>query len=326
MIDRLKYWLNLLLSKSLWINLLLMGVASVVMVFLILIGLKVYTDHGAAVKVPNLRGMNVEEVNDYVRENGFEATVYDSTYVVGKKPLEVINQDPLPGSMVKQNRRIYLTVNSQTPPQTKLPEILDASLRSARAQLNSRGLLLGNVEEIPGIGRVVKKMKIDGVEMLPGEAVSKGQLVDLVMTDGLGQRTINVPYLVGMTYNEAIAALQLNQLNVGALVRDADVQDLNAAYVFQQKPAALPGSYSPIRIGGNVDLFLQTDPIFDDLIDSEERLLRQEEQRRDNFDLYQPGTDAPDPNAPDANGYRPFQPAQPESGGNSSNANPFRRK
>lgn len=258
-------FLRFLISKTFWINLLLMMLISAILVFATLTFLKIYTQHGISENVPDLRGMTVNEVKEKLKFNEFRFTVNDSTYVNGKKPYEVIAQDPVAGSAVKRNRNVYLTVNAATPPETRLPDILDSSLKNAREQLTSRGLLLGNIEEEPGLGRVVKKMKVNGEEKLPGEGIYKGTMVDLVITDGLGTREIVVPYVIGQTFSEAKAQLRMNQLDVGAVVKDDDVQDLDNAYVYEQKPAAISGNL--IRIGGTVDLFLQTEEIFDDQVD-----------------------------------------------------------
>lgn len=258
-------FLRFFISKTFWINLLIMLLVSAILVFATLTFLKIYTQHGISENVPDLRGLTLDEAKDKLKHNNFRLAVHDSTFVNGKRPYEIIVQDPVFGASVKGNRKVYLTVNATQPPETKLPDILDSSLKNAREQLTSRGLLLGNIEEIPGLGRVVKKMKVNDEEKLPGENIYKGTMVDLVVTDGLGTRMINVPFVVGQTFSEAKAQLRMNQLDIGAVVKDDDVQDLDKAYVYEQKPAAISGNL--IRIGGTVDLFLQTEEIFDDQID-----------------------------------------------------------
>lgn len=279
LLEKIKYWLNKLISKRFWANILTLGILSIVIIFSILAFLKIYTQHGVTVKVPSLVGKTVTQVEEMLKNEPFRFEVSDSTYVTGKQPGEVIVQNPIPESDVKRNRKIYLTINSTNAPLTKLPDLMDASLRNAREQLGSRGLLLGNIEEIPGIGKVVKKMKVNGEEMLPSEPIAKGSMVDLVMTDGLGQRLIEVPYLIGKTYNEAVSILRFNELAVGGVIKDPDVQDIDASYVYDQRPVTYPNSGVTIRVGSTVDIYLQTEEIFPELMDENDNLLNSESDR-----------------------------------------------
>ncbi len=272
-------FLRFLISKSFWINLILMLLLSAVLVFATLTFLKIYTQHGISENVPDLSGMTFEEANDALKHHNFRLAVHDSTFVNGKKANEIINQDPVAGSSVKKSRKIYLTVNASKPPETKLPDILDSSLKNAREQLTSRGLLMGDIEQIPGLGEVVKKIKVKGEEKLPGEPIFKGTMVDLVVTDGIGTRKIDVPFVIGQTFTEAKAQLRLRQLDVGAVVKDNDVTDISNAYVYKQTPNANSGNL--INIGGTVDLYLQTEEIFDDQIDYLDE---------SDYDFYDPNT------------------------------------
>ena len=52
---------------------------------------------------------------DVLKQQGFEYKI-DSVYVLDQPPGAVIEQDPDPGTNVKENRTIYLTVVTQIAP------------------------------------------------------------------------------------------------------------------------------------------------------------------------------------------------------------------
>lgn len=248
-----------ILGKSLWRHLVAFALAVVIAVWLIFWGLGVYTNHGESITVPDLREMTLEQVKRHLKTKDLRYTILDSTYIRGKLPETVIEQDPVPGANVKENRRIYLTINSKTPPIVEIPNIIQASLRHAEKQLQSVGLEVGELEYVPyKYKNLVLKIKLNGSEIEPGTKVEKGSHITLVLGNGLGNTRIPVPTLVGLSYLEARIAIQGMSLTVGAVVRDDDVRETQSdnAIVYRQIPA--PDDGTEITIGEPVDLFLRS--------------------------------------------------------------------
>ena len=79
------------------------------------------THHGESIKVPNLKGMSVEKMEEIIGANDLEYEVSDCTFTADRPPLTILSQYPLPNSLVKSGRKIYVTINSETPPTIKLP-------------------------------------------------------------------------------------------------------------------------------------------------------------------------------------------------------------
>ncbi|MEZ4883246.1 MAG: PASTA domain-containing protein [Chitinophagales bacterium] len=248
-----------ILGNSLWKHLIAIGLASVIAVWLIFWGMGIYTNHGESITVPDLREMTLEQVKRHLKTKDLRYTILDSTYIRGKLPETVIEQDPKPGAKVKENRRIYLTINSKTPPIVEIPNIIQASLRHAEKQLQSVGLEVGELEYVPyKYKNLVLKIKLNGAEIEPQTKVEKGSAITLVLGNGLGNTRIPVPTLVGLSFLEARIAIQGMSLTVGAVVREDDVRetDSDRAIVYRQIPA--PGDGTEITIGEPVDLFLRS--------------------------------------------------------------------
>ena len=109
----------------------------------------IYTRHSAYVSVPDFNKMTLTEAAEIMDKEGLTFEVADSVFFPGMKPLAIVNQDPLPLSKVKPGRRIFLTVNKQTAPLVKIPQILHVSLYQARIRLDNWGLEVGRVIERP---------------------------------------------------------------------------------------------------------------------------------------------------------------------------------
>ena len=79
--------------------------------------LPISTNHGETLTVPDITGVHLDELDDYlsIRNLRYEISK-DSGYSTEIPPLTVLKQFPMPNAQVKQFRKIYLTLNSITPP------------------------------------------------------------------------------------------------------------------------------------------------------------------------------------------------------------------
>lgn len=219
--------------------------------------LNAYTQHGETITVPDITGLTMEQVELYLKHKRLDYFVLDSTFVVGQLPSVVLDQDPEPNAKVKEFRKIYLTVNANKPPKIKMPNLIDKSLRQAAMELESWGLKVGALHYKPDLaknavlGQLVNKEQIE-----PGDMVAKGTSIDLVLGDGLGSTRLEVPFLVGLTLEEAKFVLVASFLNIGAIVYDETVEDSISAIISKQIPE--PSSYYRVMLsmGESVDLFL----------------------------------------------------------------------
>ena len=112
--------------------------------------LKVYTRWGEAIEVPSVVGLSRAEADAEFRKLDLRMEIIDSVYVDSAKPGVVMESNPRPGSKVKSDRVIFVTVNANAARQISLPQVIQLSRRQALASLRGAGFT--NIEEkfVPG--------------------------------------------------------------------------------------------------------------------------------------------------------------------------------
>lgn len=248
--------MKFLLSKIFLINFLIAILILISFVWLSMSYLDSYTHHGESITVPNLKELDVSQVDELLKDKKLNYKITDSTYKDNVPPLSVIDQSPEPLSKVKQNRTIYLTVNATNPPIVKMPNLKDVSLRQAIPMLESIGLKVGELIYKPDLARnAVIEQQIRGREISQGAEIRKGTTIDLVLGNGLGNTEIPVPNLMNLTLNEAKFVLQGSSLNVGAVYFEKTVNDTSQAVIFRQTPEY--SEKAVLSMGESVDIFLK---------------------------------------------------------------------
>ncbi|MCC6252033.1 MAG: PASTA domain-containing protein [Bacteroidia bacterium] len=236
----------------------IIAVIYVISIWGILLWLKDFTQHGIKVKVPDVSGLKPQQVKELSNKYDLKFMIVDSVYSSDKERGTVIDQNPSPGSEVKQNRKVYLTINSFHPPTIKMPKLIDLSYRQAKSILETYGLVPGNIIYEPDYAKdAVLKQLYKGRELKPGDPVVLESKIDLVLGDGLKGEKIDLPYLIGSKRNEALNILKQNSLTIGAEVFDKSVNDTTAAIVYRQFPTYY--NNAQVSKGRSVDLFFTQD-------------------------------------------------------------------
>ena len=93
-------------NRFFWANILAMAVVVVGLLFGVLKGLDIYTRHGEAVIVPDVKGMGVEEAEKMFRNRGLVCIVSDSSYVKTLPAGCILEYNPAAGQKVKEGRTI----------------------------------------------------------------------------------------------------------------------------------------------------------------------------------------------------------------------------
>ena len=248
-------WLSFFLSKSFYKNLSLSITTFVIVVLSILLLLRFYTRHDDLIELSNFSGMNLNKVDSILNKSSLRYVIIDSVFNTKLPSNSIIDQDPLAGSFVKENRRIYLTVVAKSKKQVLMPNLVDLSLRRAISKLKSLDLSVGKLSFIPDMAKnVVLKQFIDNQEIEYGSQIFVGTEVDLVLGDGLSDVMVNLPYLNGLTKEDAEILLQMNSINLGLVMYDSSVKDSATAVVYRQRPSSEDNSM--INLGRNVDIYL----------------------------------------------------------------------
>lgn len=222
--------------------------------------MKCTTQHGKQAPVPDFTGLSVSQAALQARHEGLRIDVVDSIYVKRMQRGTVVRQEPQAGALVKNGRRIQLTINAVTPKKIPMPNLVGFSLRSAKAELDSRGLVLGKMIYIQDMAtNNVLRQLYRNSEIRPGRLLPSESEVDLVLGLNPDDNVTAVPDVRGAKYRKASDLIQNNSLNVGNVVFDKSVrtyQDSLSAVVYNQSPDA---EVQNILMGRNVSIYLTVD-------------------------------------------------------------------
>ena len=248
-------------KKPLWVNLLAGMVLGLLLFGAFLFSLGWLTDHGKSSTVPSLAGKSLDEAKIILEKAGFDWEVQDSVYVDTVPPLQVVKQIPDADEVVKSNRTILLIIRSVEPPLVEMPNLIGYSFRNAEVVLGTMDLKVGDTLFRPDFARnAVLEQRYNGSVITAGTKIRKGSSITLVLGDGLGDQPIEVPALVGLSYEEAKALLESSGLSFGAIVLDPAVRDTLSGFVYRQSPSTLDEDNMPakIRPGQLIDIWLQS--------------------------------------------------------------------
>lgn len=169
-------------------NIILAILISIVLVLITLWGLDAYTQHGKAVEVPEVKGLQVEKAIPFFTNRNLNYQVIDSTFVKNAAPGTILETDPPVGTKVKEGRTIYITINSYTAQMLGIPEVKDMSQRQAMAILKSMGFEQIEVKTIPGAYRdLVIGLESRGRELRAGDRVPVDTPLTLKVSSGSGE-------------------------------------------------------------------------------------------------------------------------------------------
>lgn len=246
-------------KQSLPLNLIAALIASLAMVFLFLQSLDFWTNHGAYLRVPDVKGRKLDDAVRILERQGLDVIIQDSTFNDAVPALQVLKQFPEPEQTVKVNRTVYLTINRATAPLVDMPNLVGMTFRNAELELRARGLRLGDTTFVPDIAKnAVKEQNYRNASIRPGTKIAMGSAISLVLGAGIGNELIPVPDLFGMPYLEAMTLLEANGISLGVVLPDPDVTDTSAGFVYWQNPPRFneQKKRNMIRMGQMMDVRL----------------------------------------------------------------------
>mgnify|MGYP000336126944 CR=1 FL=1 len=258
-------------AKTLLIHFLLIVVVGIVVVLLFFNSLlPAITHSGETLTVPNLEGMNYEQLEDFLGKRGlnYEATP-DSAYSSVYEPLTVIKQYPESDALVKSGRKIYVTLVAKEPQKVKIPkEMVGRSLKNAELILKSYGLKRGSITYKPDLAQnVVLEVWSNGEKLEPLDEVAKGSVIDFIVGDGYGKRNFTLGNYVGRDIEDVKFAINGQGLSLGAVIIEVidedtyleiDLLDLDSLKINESGMVIkqIPQAGSNVRLGDIVDLWI----------------------------------------------------------------------
>lgn len=173
-------------SKIFLINLVLAVLVLLAVTFITLQWLKTSTHHGDFVEVPDLSKLSVNEMREVIEDANLRYEVLDSANYNPDYPrFSIIEQDPPAGNKVKENRKIYVTVNPSGYKKVTVPQIIQVTQRNATSMLRAVGLDVERVTYIDELGKdMVYYLKFKGKRINPGEKIPKTSAIELICGNG----------------------------------------------------------------------------------------------------------------------------------------------
>jgi len=176
-----------LISKSFFKQLALAIVALAILCFIILRYLNSTTNHGDFETVPELKGKSISVAELELKDNNLVMKIQDSAnYNPDYPKFSVIEQEPLAGSKVKEDRKIYITLNPSGYRKMKIPEgLIDQTYRQVKPSLEALGFKVGKVTYVDNLGKgMVLKLTHKGKTLKAGDKLARTSVVDLVLGNG----------------------------------------------------------------------------------------------------------------------------------------------
>ncbi|MCL5128889.1 MULTISPECIES: PASTA domain-containing protein [unclassified Algibacter] len=178
--------IKFLVSKTFFKQLALAIVAIVVLCFIMLKWLNVSTNHGEFETVPDLKGKSINVAEIELSENNLVMQIQDSANFNPNYPkFSVIEQEPISGTQVKENRKIYLTLNPSGYQKIEVPDLKERTYRQARPTLEALGFKVGKLTYENNIAEdMVLRMSYKGKTIKPSDKLPKTSVIDLVLGNG----------------------------------------------------------------------------------------------------------------------------------------------
>jgi beta-lactam-binding protein with PASTA domain len=232
--------------------------------------LKFYTHHGQQLQMPDYTGLSYEEAVKDATRHKFRMSIRDSMHVLGKPGGEIIKQNPTPGSFVKQNRMIYVTITKRSPDKIlsgRLPEMYGKSYDRKKQELEEHFEIQSRIADTrydPGDPGQVLEVKYKGVTIMDAKGrdntvqIEKGDYLDFIVSSKNGGK-VEIPDLVCKTYEEAQFLLENLGLLVGDVSTESDMESFSGTYVVAQEPPA-DGSVIDMETKVNITVSLNKPP------------------------------------------------------------------
>ena len=176
-------------SKVFLKQLLFAVVGLTIFIFVVIKWLNISTNHSQKIEVPNLEKMGLVEVEKTLAELDLNLIVIDSaSYNPAYPKKSVIEQNPEAGDFVKEERKIYLTLNPSDYANVEIPDLYGKTKRQANSQLTAIGFKISpKISYVSDIAKdVVRGLKYNGKDLKEGDKLPKNTIITLKLGDGRG--------------------------------------------------------------------------------------------------------------------------------------------
>ena len=256
-------FVRFIFSKFFWINFILALLVLYVIFYFTMRNLDTYTNHSVKIQVPNLKGIQLSELDDSLKLLEIEYKIRDSVFSDDYPTGMIIQQDPLPHSedfpnYIKPNRTIYLTIVKKQEIYKIIPDLLTnvTSKNIGKSKLEKLGFKVElEVKDHKDKDKVLE-LRYENEVLKTGKKLVKGSIIKLIFGSGDKGKPIELPDFKGM--NIYLATQKASEIGLDLEVQYYDsvlnLKDSNFAVVYSQYPDPLINNKSLISIGSVVTI------------------------------------------------------------------------
>lgn len=240
-------------------------------IFLAQLLLKVYTNHGQKLEMPKYIGQNIDDARTSAEDASFEIVVNDSIFIVGKEGGLITDQNPKPGSLVKENRKIYVTITkfgTETVKVGDLPVLYGNAFDQKKTELKYRDIecVIKDYAYDPGEANHILEVWYKGELIISKDVrkeevqIAKGDQLDFIVSRKDGGE-VTIPNLKCLDIEEARFLLETSKLQLGQITEKSDANADGTWYVVSQSPPY--DGISNIKMGEKVSINVSSEKPLD---------------------------------------------------------------
>ena len=259
-------WWEKFKARSWLFHLGLISLFLLVVFLLFLAWLKIYTNHGQKLSLPNYEEQPLVEVRKDAKQKSFDIVVTDSIHDLDYSGGIILKQNPSPNATVKEGRKIYVTVSKYQPdliPLNDLPRLYGNIYTSMRDLIEGFGIKT-NIQDYrfdTGPENSILEVMYKGEVIInregkkPNFNIEKGGTLDFILAKSSGGIT-NVPNLRCLEYAAAEFLADSYRLILEVEEEEVQVENIESAYVIKQIPPYDPEA--KLMMNDKIKVFLSS--------------------------------------------------------------------
>lgn len=205
------------------------SVAGGIVLLVVALGLILGWFGGKTIEAPNFKNMTLEQAQEAAEE--FDIKIKKGEEVVSEdvEKGKIVSQDPEAGTEIKTGSTIKVNISIGLG-DGSVPDLTGKMDNELESNLKAAGFKLGNVTTRPSDkpeGTVIDQ------DPKPGTKAEKGTTINVVVSDGSKAKAI-MPFVTGMTLNEASSAILNAGLTVGTVTYDYSNTYASGEVMWQQ--------------------------------------------------------------------------------------------
>lgn len=244
----MKEFLNFLISKEFLKQVLYIFIFLAVVLFLTLMWLNIYTNHGQKIEMGDYVNQSLEKAREAAKASTFEVIVTDSTHIVGKPGGLIISQNPKAGSFVKENRKVYVRTTKYNADQIlveDLPLLYGTNYKQATIDLKSRSIFadIKSRRRDPGQPDHILEVWYEGNLIINKNVIKKdtkiekGGKLQFVISESTGGSFI-IPELTCKNLTDAKSYMLYSELKLGNIIDLTEDVSESELWIVSQFPKA----------------------------------------------------------------------------------------